>query len=251
MPKFKLQRSLSGDFSNTEEITLGKDTESYTDQGLEKNTQYFYRILAFNSNVSSAYSATANASTNDALLPPTDLKADPIKPTQIDISWKDNSIDEDKFVLERSKDKNDFSGATIINIDIDATSYSDTGMETGNIYWYRIKAMKGELSSSYSNKDSAEVGIYTALIDEIKSGIIMYPNPSSGSTVYLKLERKFEKNIDLKIISYSGQVVKHFQNLQQNANLEIEFDIQNLRSGVYIVELETDSIQHLKLIHDN
>ena len=247
---FRLLRSLSEDFSNADTIEIESDTESYTDQNLEANTKYYYKIQAFNGNVSSEFSNVVNTSTNNQLISPSELRADPITPTQIDISWKDNSSDEEKFVLERSTSKTDFSDATSIDVDKDATSYSDTELTTGNVYWYRIKGVKGDLSSSYSNLDSAEIGIYTALIDGIKTEVRMYPNPSMGSVVYLKLDQKFKRNIDLNIISYSGQVVRRFQNLQQNTNLEIEFDVQNLKPGVYVVEVVAENISHLKLIHD-
>lgn len=245
---FLLIRSLAGDFNNADTIEIKKDIDSYTDQDLEKNTKYFYKIKAFNSNVDSEYSATIDALTNDALSSPSELVATPMSPIQIDIGWKDNADDEDKFVLERSLNKNDFSGATLIDIDKDAISYSDNGLVTGNTYWYRVKAIKGELSSSYSNLDSAAIGIYTALADELSSAYKIYPNPSLGSSVFLKLDKKFSRSIDLNIFSYSGKLVKHYSDLRQKSNLEIEIDLLEIETGVYIVEVIAEDISHIKLI---
>ncbi len=245
---FLLIMSLSIEFSDADTIEIDKDTESFSDQDLEKNTKYFYKIKAFNSNVDSEYSSTIDATTNDALSSPSELVAVPMSPNQIDISWMDNSDDEDKFVLERSVDKNDFSSATLIDIDKDASSYSDMSLATGNTYWYRIKAMKDELSSSYSNLDSASIGIYTALADEFSIKYKIYPNPSLGSSVYLKLDKISNRNIDLNIFSYSGKLIKHYSGLRQKSNKEVEIDMQDIKTGVYIVEVIADEISHLKLI---
>ena len=59
---FDIERSLDGiDFTLI--TTTGADTTSYSDTGLAASTDYYYRVLAYNSNGSSAYSNTSNATT--------------------------------------------------------------------------------------------------------------------------------------------------------------------------------------------
>lgn len=251
---FRLQRDTSEDFSGAVTIEIGKDTESHSDQGLEKSTKYYYRIIAYNNNVESAYSNSSSASTNEVLIPPSELKVEPTDSTTVvDISWKDNSNDEEKFVLERSINENDFVNVTSINVVKDAVSYSDSELEAGSTYWYRIKAIKGTLSSSYSNPDSASIEFddVTALIDEIEPEIAIYPNPSLGSIVFLKYDRQVNEAVDFQIVSYTGQVVKQFKNLRQNSRLEFELESQDLKSGIYFIEFNTDKVHHLKLIRAN
>ncbi|MBW3625077.1 MAG: fibronectin type III domain-containing protein, partial [Armatimonadetes bacterium] len=65
--EFVLQRATNSGFtSNLTEILLPANsdgTASYTDSGLKRKTQYYYRVRAVNSAGSSAYSNTATAKT--------------------------------------------------------------------------------------------------------------------------------------------------------------------------------------------
>lgn len=65
---FELERSLDGSTGWTQIATPAADAESYTDTGLDQDTEYFYRIRAVNAEGNSAYSATAS-DTTDALAP--------------------------------------------------------------------------------------------------------------------------------------------------------------------------------------
>ena len=69
--------------------------------------------------------------------------------SQIDLTWNDNSTQEDGFVLERSDDNVSFSElATLVE---DTTAYSDTTVSTGSTYYYRIKAFNEDGETSYAN----------------------------------------------------------------------------------------------------
>ena len=67
---------------------------------------------------------------------------------------------------------------------------------------------------------------------EILSNFTIYPNPASNN-LNLKLENYIE-NASLKIISITGQVVFEKQNL---SGTEFNFDVSNLNSGLYIVQI--------------
>jgi hypothetical protein len=66
-----------------------------------------------------------------------------------DISWKDNSKDEDYFIVERSTDNINFSVLGKIKMDIN--SFKDLTPDEATIYYYRVKAGSNtEGESSYS-----------------------------------------------------------------------------------------------------
>jgi hypothetical protein len=66
-----------------------------------------------------------------------------------DISWKDNSKDEDYFIVERSLDKQTF--ITLGKIKMDIISFKDLTPEEATIYYYRVKAGSNtEGESAYS-----------------------------------------------------------------------------------------------------
>jgi hypothetical protein len=63
---FKLERSLDGQ-SFSQIATLGENTTSFTDTGLNANTTYSYRVRAYNGVGDSAYSNIAQATTQTAV----------------------------------------------------------------------------------------------------------------------------------------------------------------------------------------
>ena len=87
---------------------------------------------------------------------PTNLVATAIPPDQVDLSWTDNSNDEDGFKIERRAS----SGGSFSEIDtvaLDITSYSDTTVTLGESYYYcyRVRAYNTYGDSGYSNQDTA------------------------------------------------------------------------------------------------
>ena len=90
------------------------------------------------------------------MLAPSNLQATRISSTRIDLSWQDNTGDENEFRIERSP--NGSSGWTqIAVVGADATTYSNTGLSCNTPYYYRVAAYRsldGELSP-YSNTANA------------------------------------------------------------------------------------------------
>jgi len=89
---------------------------------------------------------------------PTDLFAQEISDTQIDLTWTDNASDETGFKVERSDD----GGASfkeIATLVLDANTYSDIAVSAGNAYRYRIRALNEAGYSGYSNEKFASTFI--------------------------------------------------------------------------------------------
>jgi hypothetical protein len=63
---FSIERSLNGSTGWTEVADLAAGTEAWTDTGLSPGTAYYYRVAAYNEYGSSAYSDTANDTTDAA-----------------------------------------------------------------------------------------------------------------------------------------------------------------------------------------
>ncbi|MCX4026128.1 carbohydrate binding domain-containing protein [Endozoicomonas sp. SM1973] len=92
---------------------------------------------------------------------PDDDKEKPSKPTDLSgkvnkdnktviLSWKDNSNNEEKFILQRKlKESSDW--ANLIELAADTTSYTDTAVLLDKHYDYRIKAANEIGDSDYSN----------------------------------------------------------------------------------------------------
>lgn len=125
---------------------------TYIDTGLVPSTAYYYRVRAENILGNSDYSDTTNATTVQALpiAVPTDLAAIEVTVDRVDLSWTDNSNNEDNFRIERSTGE-DTTWILLINTAINITDYSDTGLLDSTTYRYRVRAENAFGSSDYSN----------------------------------------------------------------------------------------------------
>ena len=88
---------------------------------------------------------------------PSSLSATAASTSQIDLVWRDNSGNESGFKIERAPDVNGAPGtyAQIAVVGTNVTGYSDTGLDAGTRYWYRVRAYNGAGNSGYSNAASA------------------------------------------------------------------------------------------------
>ena len=97
---------------------------------------------------------TVNASGPQPPAAPTSLTATATSTSQINLSWSDNSGDEDGFKIERKTGANG-TYAEIFTAAANATSYSNLGLTAGTNYVYRVLAFNAGGNSNYSNEASA------------------------------------------------------------------------------------------------
>jgi hypothetical protein len=88
--------------------------------------------------------------------------------TSIDISWADNSNNEDGFLVEGSADGAGW--APIASVGSNVTSYSETGLDPSTTRHYRVRAYNAVGNSAYSNTASATTDEYVP------------PNPPTAPT---------------------------------------------------------------------
>jgi hypothetical protein len=85
---------------------------------------------------------------------PTNLAATTQATADIDVSWTDNASDEDGFRIERSP-----AGAgtwsQVTSVASNSTAWTDSGVQGGSSYDYRVHAFNTGGASDYSNVDSA------------------------------------------------------------------------------------------------
>ncbi|GAA0890894.1 hypothetical protein GCM10009122_05730 [Fulvivirga kasyanovii] len=96
---------------------------------------------------------TANIGSGATLPAPSNMSAQAVSSSQIDLSWSDNSADEEAFEIQRSD--NGGSYVSITEVGEGVTSYSDQNLQAATSYSYRVRARKQSSYSSYSNSASA------------------------------------------------------------------------------------------------
>lgn len=125
----------------TDIATLPANSTAFSDGGLSGGTTYYYVVRAVNVSGSSANSNEASATTPpNAPAAPSDLTTTTISQTQIDLSWVDNSSNEDNFVVARG----DVSGGPytdIVTLPANTTTHSDTGLTDSTTYYYFVRAV--------------------------------------------------------------------------------------------------------------
>ena len=154
---FEVQRATSFDGPFTAIVFVGPDVTTYNNGGRTPETTYFYRVRAFNADGKSDFSAIAEATTPAVpgdLLAPTDLAVNPVSSTQIDVSWTDNSDNEDSFQVERATSA-DGPFTLIAIVSANDTTYSNAGLTPNTNYFYRARAFNDGAFSAYSNIESA------------------------------------------------------------------------------------------------
>jgi len=181
---YRIERSTdAGSTWSTIDANTGSTSTTYSDTGLNPNTSYTYRVSAINSVGTSSPSNTASATTpSDVTVPssPTELAAETISSSQIDLSWAAPANDGGSTItgydVERSLDNGNTWYIVVSNTGSDDTAYNDTGLSQGTNYTYRVSAINSVGTSSPSNTASATT-------DTSTSGIVLNNVQStSGST---------------------------------------------------------------------
>ena len=72
-----------------------------------------------------------------------------VSSNRIDLTWADNSSNEESFRIERSNDGVSFSPLATVAAGV--TNYSNTGLNSGVTYYYRVYAANVAGNSTYSN----------------------------------------------------------------------------------------------------
>ncbi len=102
---------------------------------------------------------------------PSALVANNPTTSTIDVSWTDNSSDEDNFELQRSLTAG--SGfTTIATLGANTTSYTDTGLASATTYWYRVRATNTGGDSGWSNEDD-ETTTSSATVPDFPTDLVV------------------------------------------------------------------------------
>jgi hypothetical protein len=126
-------------------VQVGTSTAtSFDDTGLTPGSNYFYEVLATNSNSDSLPSASVAVTTPSLPPTPTNSQVNAVTTTSIAFQWQDNANNEDGYQIFRAVNGGTFSFLTSLPADTNPApstmTYTDTGLTPGTRYDYHIQS---------------------------------------------------------------------------------------------------------------
>ncbi len=131
--------------NGTRVATVGPNVTTYTHKNLNSETRYCYEVVSYNESGESETS-NRNCAVTKVAIPevPGNVRANALSPSQITISWGDNSDNEEGFRIYRD-------GSRIATVGPNVTSYTDTGLEAGKSYSYAVTAFNNSGESGIAS----------------------------------------------------------------------------------------------------
>ncbi|MCF7929353.1 MAG: fibronectin type III domain-containing protein [Spirochaetales bacterium] len=177
----------------TVDNNIPAETLEYQDTDLDPETVYYYRVRAKNSAGESNWSNEANGETTSPA-EPSILTAMAQNEDRIDLSWVDESFDEDNFEIQRKQGEGG-TYTTIATEPAGTESYHDIGLDSETSYYYRLRAVDLGVTSNWSNEGSATTeqlaapsGLQATALS--KSQIELSWTDNSAGEEYFEIERE-------------------------------------------------------------
>jgi hypothetical protein len=173
---FRVERA-SGGGAYALVASLPANTRSWVNTGLAAATAYSFRVRAYNTAGSSAYSNTATATTSGTTsLPaaPSSLRATAASSSSVSLAWVDASSNESGFRVERASGGSAY--ALVATLAANTRSWVNSGLSPATAYSYRLRAYNTAGSSGYSNSATATTPGTTSA-PAVPSG----PSPAHGA----------------------------------------------------------------------
>lgn len=150
------------------------------------------------------------------------------------LEWNTHKEDRgDYFILEKSTDGSRFIpiGTIAANGKPSVYTYWDDEPIVGNNY-YRLKMLDASENISYSNVASVRV----AATESTQFYVEAYPNPIQDM-LHIRISGTLQGNAQILITDVAGKLI---QSIPMKEN-QIEVDMRNLSSGVYLIKYVDDA----------
>ena len=185
---------------------------------------------------------------------PSSLIAAAVTSGQIDLTWSDNSNNENGFAIER---KTGVGGtyAEVATVGANVTGYQDTGLAPLTTYFYRVLAFNSGGDSSYSNEDSATTldggGGGTLFVDAIVVEWVAAGGPHNQglTTVVIKDDVGIPVSGATVIGTFSGTLFESVSGTTNSAGEAVILTTGKTRNPDSLMFC-VDSVTHASLTYD-
>ena len=83
------------------------------------------------------------------MMPPTNVKAKLADESTVVLTWANSDDEVEKTIVEQSEDGNNYT--QIASLENGETSYTVSQLTPKQVYFFRLKSIKGDKESSYSS----------------------------------------------------------------------------------------------------
>lgn len=191
---FRIERSAGAvGFVGPEVALVGPNVTTRRDVGLVAGASYSYRVQAYNKAGASDHSDAVTATTLTPPAAPSELTATPVSATRVDLTWNDNSDNEEGFRIERASDSLSF--VEIATVGLGVTIYRDEGVSMGGTYGYRVRSFNVAGLSEFSNSVMATTPSIPAAPSDLSASFVsstevtMEWTDNSGNEDGFRIER--------------------------------------------------------------
>jgi hypothetical protein len=133
-----------------------------------------------------------------------------------------------------------------VKLDVSQNSYTDTQVEQGEIYAYRVVSITPDLSDptnsdkfliSYSNEVIS--GIVSSTTDELlESTTVVSPNPSTG-LFRIEMNNSYTGMIEIQLYDVAGKLLLEEQLNKDGLNFGRTINLANKLSGMYMLRISS------------
>jgi hypothetical protein len=197
---------------------------------------------------------------NPPPLAPSHLAVKIIGSSTINLTWKDNSNNEEGFKIERKTDNGSFSAVAALGPNL--VSYTDNDLSFNTSYTYRVRAYGTTSRSNYSNEASATTGTRTEVetrndeTQRVPAKLALhqnYPNPfgeAAASSAFsggnprtnIRFDLPRAVHVTLKVFNLMGEEVATLVNETRRAGAHsVGFSAEQLPGGIYFYELRAEN----------
>jgi len=178
---------------------------------LQAETDYLFRVCAFNESGNSGFSNEARGNTFP-LSPnaPTDLSGLEMSWSNVNLSWTDNSDNEDSFIVERRLTE-DPNWAEVGVVETNVREYEDLNVASLSTYHYRVCALNEGGTSDFSNEITVVIpagpppapsGLSANAVGTDRIELFWHDN--SETETEFQIERRNQGDGDFAVVTISG-----------------------------------------------